>query len=124
MGAECGADLVLGRHASTRQRHESSEDPRRAEATLARPRRLEGDDEPIEQRGLEPRRRGDAPSRHPSQRRHAGDPRHAIDEDRAAAALPLGAAAILHDGHTELVSQRVEKGPGRREIDSGAINLE
>jgi hypothetical protein len=63
------------------------------------------------------------PTCHAPQRGHAGDPSHTINKDRAAAALPLRAAAIFDDGHTELVSQRVEKGPGRREIDSRAINL-
>ena len=40
--------------------------------------------------------RGDVAAGHPPRRRHARHPRRAVDQHRAAAALALGAAAVLH----------------------------
>ncbi len=46
----------------------------------------------------------------PSKRGHAGHPGDAVDPDRAAAALALGAAAVLHRAEPEPLAQQVEQG--------------
>ena len=54
--------------------------------------------------------RRDRPAGHPAGRRHAGHPRGAVDQHRAAAALALGAAAVLDRAHAEPVAQHVQQG--------------
>ena len=49
--------------------------------------------------------RRDHPAGHPPQRRDAGDPGLAVHQDRATAALALGAAAVLHRAGPEAVPQ-------------------
>ncbi len=107
--SECGAHLGLGGNPSTGQADQAGHDPWRAEAALAGARGLERRDEPIEQRFVETVERRDLPARHASGRGDAGYAGHAVDEDRAAPALALGAAAVLDRTVAQLIAQRVEE---------------
>ena len=53
--------------------------------------------------------RGDGSARHPAGGGHAGDPRRAVDQDRAAAALALRAAAVLGRLQAEPVAEHLEQ---------------
>ena len=55
------------------------------------------------------RGRGDRPPGDSADRGDARDTRLAVDEDRAAAALALGAAAVLRRAHAEALAQDVEE---------------
>jgi hypothetical protein len=45
----------------------------------------------------------------PAHSGHAGNPRGAVDQDRAAAALSLRAATILHGVNTEILAEDLEQ---------------
>jgi hypothetical protein len=104
---------------------ETEHDPRRAEPALAGagvderrgppPPDVHG--QPLDGHHVAP---GDPPDRG-----DAGDTRRAVDEHRAAAALTLGAAAVLHRGAAELLTQHVEQRRGAvRRLDLDAVEPE
>ena len=70
--------------------------------------------------------RGDRPARDPRRGRHAGDARVAVDEHRAAAALPLRRAAVLDRRDPEPLAQdRQERfAVGDVELDGLAVEGE
>ena len=60
--------------------------------------------------GGEPLDGGDGAAGHPPQRGDAGHAGRAVDPDRAAPALALGAAPVLDRAAPQLLAQRVEEG--------------
>ena len=66
---------------------------------------------------------GDRPTGDPADRRHARDPRRAVDQHRAAPALALRAAAVLDRADPELVAQRAEQRTARvADLDLDAVD--
>ena len=96
-----------------------------AEAALAAPGGHQRGGPPFGQIGGETVESGDLAALEPADRGDAGDPGRAVHPDRAAAALPLGAAPVLDRAETELVAQDVEE---RRSVvghlDVGAVDAE
>ena len=109
VGEQRPADRAVGRPGPAgppaAQCLEPHDDARGAEPALARPARQErlGPGQAVGLREAVERR--DHPAGHPPQRRDAGDPGLAVDQDRATAALALGAAAVLHGAGPEAVPQ-------------------
>ena len=69
--------------------------------------------------------RRDRPPRHPPGRGHAGDPRLAVDQHRAAPALPLRAAPVLGRAQPEVLAQHLEQGRAPvGDLDLPAVDLE
>ena len=82
---------------------------------LRRPRIGAG--EAVERRDVAPGDAGD--------RRHTGDARLTVDPDRAATALPLGAATVLRRARTEAVAEDLEeRGTVVRDLDGSAVEAE
>jgi hypothetical protein len=111
VGGERLADalVVVGRHPLGVGALEAGHDPRRAEAALAAARGAQGVGPPLLHIGIEAVHRGDGPATDAPDRGHARDPRRAVDEHRAAAALTLRAAAVLGAARADLVAQHVEQ---------------
>src|SRR5213078_1958698 len=91
------------------QRRQPHDDPRRAEPALAGAGGAEGagPGRPfVLSQALDG---GDAPACDAARRRHARDPRGPVDQHRAAAALTLGAAAVLGRARAEAVAKDFQK---------------
>ena len=86
---------------------ETDDDARRAEAALAGPAAQERLGPGVTPLGRQAFDRGDRAAGHPAQRRDTGHPRLPVDQHRAAPALTLGAAAVLHRTRAEAVAQRL-----------------
>ena len=99
--AEVGEEGLLHRGVVVRggplrpQPLEPADDPRRAEAALARARGAEGVGPPRPVLGGQPVDGRDRPPRDPARGGHAGDPRLAVHQHGAATALALRAAPVL-----------------------------
>ena len=124
MSSERRADLCLGRSPSTGQTYKPSHDAWGAEAALASPGRLEGRHDSVGEDRIDPGRRGDGPSDHPANRRHARDARHAVDQYCAAAALTLGTASVLDLSTAQLAPQHLEQGGVKRDLVLDAIDVQ
>ena len=88
---------------------EPADDPGRAEAALAAARGREGSGPAVTHFGVEPFEGGDGPPGHPPGGRHARNSGLAVHQHRAAAALALRAAPVLHRAHPELLPQHVQQ---------------
>ena len=79
----------------------------------------------VPDRGIDSLEGGDVPPGDPASRRDARDPGAPVDPDRAAAALPLGAAAVLDRDAAEVVAQHVEERAVLvGELDLGSVQAE
>ena len=100
---------LVGLVRPSRQRGQPHEDPGGAEPALAGPGLDERIRPAIAQRRIEALNGGHLPPGDPSRRGDTGHPGGAVDPDRAAPALSLGTAAVLHRPAREAVSQHVEQ---------------
>ena len=92
------------------------QDPRRAEPALQRAGGGEGVGEPFSVLGGEALERGDRAALGPLQRDLAADDGRAVEQDRAAAALAGGRAAVLGGEDVQLLAQR------RQEMGMGPLD--
>jgi len=110
VGAEgathCG---LVERTAAPFERGQAHHDARRAESALAGTGADECRCPPASELVVEPFCGLDPASGDTAQRRDTGHPRRAVDQHRAAAALPLGAAAVFDRVTTEVLSERIEE---------------
>ena len=90
---------------------EAHDDARRAETALAAARGTQGGRPVGPHLGIEPVDGRDGASGDPADRGHARHARRPVDQDGAAPALPLRAAAVLHRRDPELVAQGTEQRP-------------
>ena len=91
------------------ERGQAHQDPRRAEAALARAAGGEGGGPTVALVGREPLDRRHAAAGDAAHRRDARHPGRAVDPDGATPALALRAAAILERATAELLAQRIEQ---------------
>jgi len=92
------------------QRGKTADDARRAEPALAGTVAGEGVDQPGLDPGFQAGGGNDGAPGDPANRGHASDARRTIDQHRAAAALPLGAAPVLHGlAYTQLLPECAEQ---------------
>ena len=106
---ERGADDTVVDPVLSPECGEPDDDARRAEAALGGRRGVERVHEWSRTAASRPLERRHVASGDPEHRRHARDPRLAVHEHRAAAALALRGAPVLDVEATELVAKRVEK---------------
>ncbi len=116
-----GLGPLRGRRLERRQAHD---DARRAEATLTGAARHEGVGPTSAIGRGETLEGGDVAAGDAPHRRHAGDPRGAIDPHGAAAALPLRATPVFHRTTAELLAQCVEEGDPLGDGDRDAVEGE
>ena len=121
---ECRAHRGLVDDGASTQRSEPNDDARRAEAALGGRRRVERGNQGVARCTIEAFEGGHLAARDPRNRGHAGDAGLAVDQDRAAAALALGCAPVLHVEATELVAERLEQGAVSLDDDGGAVEGE
>ena len=123
---ERAVDLDSARIALREQRRRPHEDPGRAEPALRTSRGHERVGEAIAYRRGQALHRGHDTSLDPRDRRDARDPGGAVDQHRAAPALPLGRTAVLHRHDAEPFTQDREEGFTRRRVDRhvGAVARE
>ena len=101
--------IVVGDVPTRAQGGQAHDDPGRAEAALARPRRGEGIGPGVPQRGVEPLQGGHLTTGHASSRRDACHPWCPVDPDRATPALALRAATVLGRAATEMLAQHLQE---------------
>ena len=121
VGGEGAVDGVDRR--AVLQRGDAHDDPWRAEAALRRPARGERLRPRV---GVGQRVHGrDVTAGDPRHGRHARHPRLAVDEDRAAATLPLRAAAVLDRARAEAIAEDLEEGDvSVRDLDVTTVEAE
>ncbi len=112
VGAQRRLDVPAGRRRpgpASVEGGEPHDDPRRAEPALARPGRDEGRRPALAEDGRRTLERGHVTPGDAADRRDAGDPGQVVDPHGAAAALSLGAAAVLDGTTPQLLPQHVEE---------------
>ena len=109
MGEQGLADRRLVERSRPLQRGKAHDDARRAEAALGPARGAQGVGPSPGDLGRQSFERRDGAARHPSHWCHAGDASLAVDQDRAAPALPLRAAAILGRADSEAITEHFQQ---------------
>jgi len=92
------------------QRGQADDDAGSAEAALASARVAQRVGPTLGDGRLQTVDGGDGAARHPPHRGDAGDTRRAVDQDRAAPALSLRAAAVLGTLEAEAIAENLEQG--------------
>ena len=117
----CGPVIVVA--PARVQRRKPADDPGRAEPALTGPGVSEGPGPAAADIGVEPVQGGDPPPHNPAGRSHAGHPGLPVHQHRAAAALPLRAAPVLHRPDARLLAYNVQQsGPLVGNGDSPAVH--
>jgi len=110
MGQKGGLDGLAGPWSTSLfECGQPEQDSRRTETALAGSGRHEGGNPSIPEIGSQPFDRRHGSPGDPPHRGHAGHPSHAVDPDRAAAALALRTAPVLYRTAVQLLAQRVKK---------------